>query len=79
MEFLAAFNEKVLNQSEQEYSFVHQLHCYASKTGFHLRRTVKLDPVAELFIYNLIYRNRKTFRSDFRKTINLLHKFIKIK
>ena len=59
--------EKVLNESEEEYSFVPQLPCYASKTGFHLRRTVKLDPVAELFIYDLVYRNRKSFRSDFRE------------
>jgi hypothetical protein len=57
--------EKVLNESEKDYSFVPQLPCYASKTGFHLRRTVKLDPVAELFIYDLVYRNRKSFRSDF--------------
>lgn len=59
--------EKVLNKSEPEYSFLPQLNCYSSKTGFHLRRTVKLDPVAELFIYDLVYRNRKTFRSDFRE------------
>jgi hypothetical protein len=58
--------EKVLNESEQEHSFLPQLHCYASKTGFHLRRTVKLDPVAELFIYDLIYRNKTRFRSNFR-------------
>jgi len=59
--------EKVLNKLEPEYSFLPQLHCYASKTGFHLRRTVKLDPVSELFIYDLVYRNRKKFRSDFRE------------
>jgi hypothetical protein len=59
--------EKVLNQSERDHSFLPQLHCYAAKTGLHLRRTVKLDPVAELFIYDLVYRNRKTFRSDFRE------------
>jgi hypothetical protein len=35
------------------------------KQGFHLRRTVKLDPVAELFIYDIIYRNRSLFRKDF--------------
>jgi hypothetical protein len=59
--------EKVLNKSKPEYSFLPQLHCYASKTGFHLRRTVKLDPVSELFIYDLVYRNRNSFRSDFRE------------
>ena len=64
-EILKYIYEKVLNQQEKDYSFLPQLHCYASKTGFHLRRTVKLDPVAELFIYDLVYKNRKTFRPDF--------------
>ncbi|MGB3404315.1 MAG: antiviral reverse transcriptase Drt5 [Microcoleaceae cyanobacterium] len=66
-EIIKYIYEKVLNKKELEYSFLPQLHCYASKTGFHLRRTVKLDPVAELFIYDLVYRNRKSFRSDFRE------------
>lgn len=66
-ELLRYIYEKVLNQAEPDHSFLPQLHCYAAKTGFHLRRTVKLDPVAELFIYDLVYRNRKTFRSDFRE------------
>jgi hypothetical protein len=57
--------QKILNQSEQEHSFLSQVRCYSSKHGLHLRRTVKLDPVAELFIYDLIYRNRVTFRKDF--------------
>lgn len=57
--------QKVLNPAEQEHSFLAQARCYSSKQGFHLRRTVKLDPVAELFIYNLIYRNRLLFRKDF--------------
>jgi hypothetical protein len=28
----------------------------------HLRRTVKLDPVAEYYIYDVIFRNRSLFR-----------------
>jgi hypothetical protein len=67
-ELLKYIYEKVLNKDELEHSFLPQLHCYAAKTGLHLRRTVKLDPVAELFIYDLVYRNRRTFRSDFRET-----------
>src|SRR5258706_8122009 len=47
--------QKVLNPSEPEHSFLVQARCYSSKQGFHLRRTVKLDPVAELFIYDLVY------------------------
>lgn len=41
-----------------------QARCSAAKRGFHLRRTVKLDPPSELFIYDLVYRNRKQFRPD---------------
>ena len=58
--------QKVLNPAEIEHSFLPQARCYSSKQGFHLRRTVKLDPVAELFIYDLIYRNRTLFRKDFK-------------
>jgi hypothetical protein len=60
--------QKVLNPAETEHSFLAQARCYSSKQGFHLRRTVKLDPVAELFIYDLIYRNRLRFRKDFGNT-----------
>ncbi|HEX3683206.1 MAG TPA: antiviral reverse transcriptase Drt5 [Bryobacteraceae bacterium] len=45
-----------------------QQRCYSAKRGFHLRRTVKLDPAAEFFIYDLVFRNRKFFRPDHRKT-----------
>ena len=58
--------QKVLNNEDYEHSFLSQARCYASKQGFHLRRTVKLDPVAELFIYDIIHRNRGLFRKDFR-------------
>ena len=57
--------QQVLNPAEKEHSFLSQARCYSSKQGFHLRRTVKLDPVAELFLYDLVYRNRLLFRKDF--------------
>ena len=57
--------QQVLNPAETEHSFLSQARCYSFKQGFHLRRTVKLDPVAELFIYDLVYRNRLLFRKDF--------------
>jgi hypothetical protein len=60
--------QKVLNPAEEEHSFLAQARCYSSKQGFHLRRTVKLDPVAELFIYDLVYRNRLLFRKDFTRS-----------
>lgn len=41
--------------------FLTQINCYASKRGLHLRRTLKLDPVAELFVYDLIYKERRKF------------------
>jgi hypothetical protein len=63
-ELLDYIYQKVLNQSEAEHSFLSQVRCYSSKHGLHLRRTVKLDPVAELFVYDLIYRNRARFRKD---------------
>lgn len=54
---------RILNEKSQH--FLQQIPVYASKPGMHLRRTVKLDPVAEFFIYDLIYRNRNSFRKDF--------------
>ncbi|MCC6241755.1 MAG: orotate phosphoribosyltransferase [Gemmatimonadaceae bacterium] len=56
--------QRVLSSSEMEHSFLPQTRVYASKSGLHLRRTVKLDPVAEYFIYDVIYRNREQFRRD---------------
>jgi hypothetical protein len=45
-----------------------QTRCSAAKRGFHLRRTVKLDPASELFVYDLIFRSRKQFRPDHSQT-----------
>lgn len=60
--------EEIKKKSENNsFSFLPQTRCYASKQGFHLRRTVKLDPLAELFIYDIIYRNRKCFRKAHNK------------
>lgn len=59
--------QKVLNQTDINH-FLPQSRCNASKNGLHLRRTTKLDPVAEVFIYDLVYRNRHTFRPDFGQT-----------
>ena len=59
--------QKVLNQTDTNH-FLSQSRCYASKKGLHLRRTTKLDPVADVFIYDLIYRNRHTFRPNFSQS-----------
>lgn len=60
--------ERVLVDAEKGHSFLAQQRVYASKPQFHLRRTVKLDPVAEYFIYDLAYRNRALFRQSKSRT-----------
>lgn len=54
-------NSKILNKSDDE-GFGNQLKVNASKPNFHLRRTFKLDPVAETFLYNFVYQNRSRFK-----------------
>jgi hypothetical protein len=53
--------EKVLSGSASD-NFLSQQRVYATKPRGHLRRTVKLDPVAEYYIYDLVFRNRAIFR-----------------
>lgn len=48
--------------------FLPQTRAYASKSEHHLRRTFKLDPVAEFFIYDLVYKNRQSFVKDISET-----------
>lgn len=59
---LQAFvQEKII---DAKGSFQNQQRVFATKRGWFLRRTVKLDPVAEFFFYDLIYRNRSLFRTS---------------
>jgi hypothetical protein len=58
--------QRVLSANAPE-SFLPQQRCYAAKHGFFLRRTVKLDPVAEYYLYDVVYRNRRSFRGDHRE------------
>jgi hypothetical protein len=44
--------------------FQSQHRVFATKRGWFLRPTVKLDPVAELFLYDFVYRNRSHFRKS---------------
>lgn len=63
--------QKVLRSDHLGDSFLPQQTVYATKPKGHLRRTVKLDPVAEYFIYDLIFRNKTIFRpqvSDTRRS-----------
>jgi hypothetical protein len=55
---LKAYIAQCLDQARTGLSFPAQHRVYADKPGFHLRRTVKLDPVAEYYIYDVIFRNQ---------------------
>lgn len=55
---------KITHNKESEHSFLPQTRAYAAKRDYHLRRTAKLDPVAEFFLYDLVYRNRGSFRKS---------------
>jgi hypothetical protein len=59
---------KLLSAAATLPGFPIQQRCYAAKRGYSLRRTVKLDPAAEFFIYDVVFRNRKTFRPDHRSS-----------
>jgi hypothetical protein len=47
---------------KSEASFLAQTRAYAAKPNFHLRRTLKLDAVAEFFLYDITYRHRAQFK-----------------
>lgn len=52
-------------------TFLPQRRVYAAKDPLHVRRTFKLDVVAEFYIYDLVYRNRTLFRKPHQN--NRLH------
>ncbi|WP_340316965.1 antiviral reverse transcriptase Drt5 [Rhizorhabdus argentea] len=47
-------------------NFLPQRRVYANKDELHLRRTVKLDAVAEYYLYHLVHKNRQKFRKPHR-------------
>ncbi|MDP3315181.1 MAG: RNA-directed DNA polymerase [Devosia sp.] len=65
---ISAYLSKVLDENEKSISFLAQTRVYAAKPHLHLRRTVKLDAVAEYFLYDLIYRNKAKFRKPHSAT-----------
>ena len=58
---------KITHKKESDHKFLPQVRAYAAKPGFHLRRTAKLDPVAEFYLYDLLYRHRLKFRKSINK------------
>src|SRR5258708_1254814 len=59
---------KCFEKSEPAFSFLPQQRVYAAKQGPNLRRTVKLDPVAEYYIYDVVYRQRTRFRKPHQES-----------
>lgn len=59
--------QRCLSKADEDkaYQFLAQTRVYASKPRNHLRRTVKLDPVSEYFLYDVVFRNKKKFRKPF--------------
>lgn len=64
MEVSEYIYQKILDETQAADNFLAQQRVYATKPRSHLRRTVKLDPVAEYFLYNVTYRNRAIFRPE---------------
>jgi hypothetical protein len=60
---LEQYIAKILSDSPAHVDdcFLPQTRVHAAKPRNHLRRTTILDPVASYFLYDLIYRNRKSF------------------
>jgi hypothetical protein len=54
---IKSYVAEIVDQRTSE-AFLPQQRCYSSKTGYHLRRTMALDPVAAYFMYDLIYEHR---------------------
>lgn len=63
-EISAYIYQDILDKEKANHSFLSQQKVYATKPRGHLRRTVKLDPVAEFFLYDICYRNRAVFRPE---------------
>jgi Reverse transcriptase (RNA-dependent DNA polymerase) len=62
---IIAFAEKLIDGGG---SFLPQRRVHANKDALHLRRTVKLDAVAEFYLYHFVYKHRNRFRKPHRKS-----------
>ena len=56
--------ECITHEKGSTQQFLPQVRAYSSKHGYHLRRTLKLDPIAEFFFYDITYRNRAVFKRN---------------
>lgn len=64
-EELLAFAENLI---AEDGKFLPQRRVYANKDPLHLRRTIKLDPVAEFYFYHIVHKNRHKFRKPHRSS-----------
>lgn len=69
--FLVEFGAVELLQCAEQIvggsgSFLPQRRVHANKDARHLRRTLKLDPLAEFYFYHLVFKNRNKFRKPHR-------------
>jgi len=62
------FYQKITHRNDSGESFLPQVRSHAAKPGYHLRRTLKLDPIAEFYLYDMTYRHRTTFRKSRSKS-----------
>jgi hypothetical protein len=60
--------QDITHKQQSGESFLPQVRAHAAKPGFHLRRTLKLDPVSEFFLYDITYRHRSAFRKSRTKS-----------
>jgi Reverse transcriptase (RNA-dependent DNA polymerase) len=60
----AVVYQSIAKGSDTDKSFLPQMRAYATKPNFHLRRTLKLDAVAEFFLYDITYRHRSKFKKS---------------
>ena len=56
--------ECITHEKDSTQHFLPQVRAYSAKHGYHLRRTLKLDPIAEFFFYDITYRNRAIFKRN---------------
>lgn len=60
-------NAAATRSEDKGRAFLPQRSVSALKAGWHQRRTVKLDPAAEVFIYDFMFRNRSLIRGAISK------------
>lgn len=63
-ELISQFIKDIEDNSKVEYCFLAQESVCASKAKQHIRRTKKLDPIAEYYMYEMAYKNKSVFRKS---------------